>query len=369
MNFDFSRDQKELQGFVRQFFAGQNPLTEVRRILEGQAPYSEAVWRQMADLGYLGVSAPESYGGLGLGHLELCLVAEEVGRSLAAVPFSSLAFAMELFSLADNRAQSERWLADMVKGTAIPCVAFHQPGQASHVHAGEATFDSGTITGIKSPVLDGGIADFAVVLCSSPNHSGRLLAIVDLNDPGVTRESLITVDPSRNSARLVFNAARAELLCEAGKEVFTEAINRAAIITAFEQVGGADRILELTRDYTLQRYAFGRKIGSFQAVKHKLVDMHVKNTLARGHAYFGAWALATGSEKVPLAAAAARTSASEAFNFSAQESIQVHGGIGFTWEHDCQLFLKRARLLGGELGSFHEWKERLVVLLEQQIQD
>jgi alkylation response protein AidB-like acyl-CoA dehydrogenase len=143
-------------------------------------------------------------------------------------------------------------------------------------------------------------------------------------------------------------------------------IERAAILTAFEQIGGAQRCLEMARDYALTRYAFGRVIGSYQAIKHKLVDIYAKNRMAIAHAYYGAWALSTGSADLAIAAAAARVTASDAFNFAAQENIQAHGGIGFTWEHPCHLFYRRARLLSLELGSPHEWREVIAANLHDK---
>jgi len=370
MNFDFSADQKALRDYVRKFFAAACPPSEVRRVLEGNAPYATDVWKQMASLGYLGSAISERYGGSGLGYLESCVIAEEAGRVLAPIPlFSSIAFAAELISLAGSDSQRQHWLPRLATGATIACVAFSEAGR--HCRAGSigVSLRNGKVHGVKAPVLDGGIADVAIVVSSDGSASGVSLALVDLSDSRVRHEHLVTVDPSRNHARLTFDDAPAELLGTAGEgwRLFEAARDRAAVLMAFEQIGGADRSLEIARDYALERHAFGRPIGSFQAIKHKLVDMYVKNTLARGHAYFGAWALSTQAQELPLAAAAARASASDAFNFSARESIQVHGGIGFTWEHDCHLYLKRARLLACALGDVHEWKEKIVATLQQQV--
>ena len=194
------------------------------------------------------------------------------------------------------------------------------------------------------------------------------LFLVDLAGAGVTRETLKTLDPTRGAARLTFAGAPAERLGEAGEglALVEQVLDRAAVLLAFEQVGGADRCLEMAKDYALERYAFGRPIGSYQAIKHKLADIYVKNELARSNAYYGAWALNTGAAELPMAAAAARIAACEAFWFAAKENIQTHGGIGFTWEMDCHLFYRRARQLGLVAGGAKGWKERLVSQLERR---
>ncbi|MET0882955.1 MAG: acyl-CoA dehydrogenase family protein, partial [Acidimicrobiales bacterium] len=145
-----------------------------------------------------------------------------------------------------------------------------------------------------------------------------------------------------------------------GQAITEQVFDRAAVLLAFEQVGGADRCLEMAKEYALERYAFGRQIGSYQAIKHKLADMYVKNELARSNAYYGAWALSTGSAELGVAACLARISATEAFQSAAEEGLHVHGGIGFTWEHDAHLFLRRSRLLAVELGAARRWKRTLV---------
>jgi alkylation response protein AidB-like acyl-CoA dehydrogenase len=141
-------------------------------------------------------------------------------------------------------------------------------------------------------------------------------------------------------------------------------LDRAAVLMAFEQLGGADVCLEMAKDYALNRYAFGRKIGSFQAIKHKLADMYVGNELARSNSYYGAWALSTNAAELPEAAASARIAATDAFHFASKENIQTHGGMGFTWELDCHLYYRRAKLLGLSLGASRGWKDRLVTYLE-----
>jgi alkylation response protein AidB-like acyl-CoA dehydrogenase len=231
------------------------------------------------------------------------------------------------------------------------------------------TLKGGKLSGKKIAVNDGMDADFAVVLARTsdePGERGLSLAIVDLKAGGVSRRAQDSIDPSRKHAEIEFDNAPAEPLGKFGQgwSIATSVLDRAAVLTAFEQVGGADRCLVIAKDYALTRYAFGRQIGSYQAIKHKLADMYVNNELARSNAYFGAWALSTSARELALAAAAARVSATQAFDYAAKEMIQIHGGIGFTWEADCHFFYKRSRELALSLGAQRTWKNRLVSELE-----
>jgi alkylation response protein AidB-like acyl-CoA dehydrogenase len=193
------------------------------------------------------------------------------------------------------------------------------------------------------------------------------LFLADLAADGVSRRKLTTVDPSRDHARIDFAGAAAERLgARTGWPLVQRLLERAAILVAFEQVGGAQAALEMARDYALERYAFGRPIGSFQAIKHKLADVYVAIELARSNAYYGAWALSADAAELPLAAATARVSATEAFHLASKENIQTHGGIGFTWDVDCHLHYRRSKQLALALGSAPWWKHRLVELLEMR---
>jgi alkylation response protein AidB-like acyl-CoA dehydrogenase len=213
-------------------------------------------------------------------------------------------------------------------------------------------------------VPDGEAAHLAVVAAQAAG--GLSLFLVELAGAGVARERLATIDPSRPSARLAFSAASAEPLGAAGEgEALIERLfDRAAVLFAFEQVGGAQAALDMAKAYALERYAFGRPIGSFQAIKHKLADVYVATELARSNAYYGAWALSKDAPELSVAAAAARVSASDAFNLAAKENIQTHGGMGYTWAFDCHIYYRRAKLLSLALGATRHWKERLIGALE-----
>jgi alkylation response protein AidB-like acyl-CoA dehydrogenase len=199
---------------------------------------------------------------------------------------------------------------------------------------------------------------------SGPGRGENVISlfVVDLSGPGVNRESLETIDPSRSYARITFDGAPAEPLGAEGDgwRIAEQVMDRAAILTAFEQVGGADRALEMARDYALDRMAFGRPIGSFQAIKHLLADMYVSATLARSNCYYGAWALASSAAELPIAAATARVSATQAFQHCAKNNIQTHGGMGFTWAFDCHLYYRRSNALALSLGSLSTWEDLLI---------
>ena len=365
MNFDFSPDQRSLREQARKFLAEQASSARVRRILDGAAPYDAELWRGMGEMGWIGTAIPEPYGGAGFGYLELCVLAEELGRSLAPTPFASTIYlATEALLLAGSDAQKKRWLPKIAQADAIGCFAM-----AEGAHVATATnlvtrVAGGRISGTKLPVMDGDVADFAVVVAAE--SAGRAgLFLVDLKGPGVTRASVSTVDPTRSHGRIVFEGAAAEPLgAGAGWPVVEHLLDRAAVLVAFEQLGGAQAALDMAREYAIGRFAFGRQIASFQAIKHKLADMYVGVELARSNTYYGAWALSKDAKELPVAAAAARVAASEAYYQAAKENIQVHGGMGFTWEFDCHLHYRRAKLTGLMLGSARRWKDLLITRLE-----
>ena len=368
MNFDFSDDQKFLKSEARKFLSARCPTAKVRAVLDDPAKSHDAeLWSEIAGQGWLGTAIPEAYGGLGLGRLELCVIAEELGRALAPVPFASTAyFLTEALLMAGSQTQKRAWLPKIAAGEVIGCFAsVERAGPLTEAQV-QARVESGKLTGTKLPVTDGDIADIAVVLAKEGGRPS--LFLVELGGGAVAREALATLDPTRGAAKLVFSGAAAERLGEAGEGMaLAEALlARAAILLAFEQVGGADRALEMAKEYAISRYAFGRPIGSYQAIKHKLADMYVNNELARSNAYYGAWALDTDAAELPLAAAAARVSACEAYWYAAKENLQTHGGIGFTWEMDCHLFYRRAQQLGLVAGAAKAWKERLVTQLERR---
>jgi alkylation response protein AidB-like acyl-CoA dehydrogenase len=361
MNFDFSSEQIQLRDEARRFLDDKCQSSAVRTVLEGKAFYDRSLWAGLADMGFLGVAIPERYGGLGLGYLELCVIAEELGRVLAPVPFSSsVCLATEFLLAAGNDSQKARWLPRLASGRAIGTYAAAEATGEVSTAAIRMREQAGALSGAKLPVADGDIADFAVVTAQAPE--GLSLYLVALAQAGVERSVVETIDPTKRYARLGFARAAAEPLGRPGTAwaLIERVLDRAAVLVAFEQVGGASKALQMGLDYAQQRTAFGRPIGSFQAIKHMLVDMYVSVTLARSNAYYGAWALSTNAPELPEAAAAARISATEAYQHCARNSIQVHGGMGFTWDVDCHLHYRRANLLALSLGGLSQWQRKLI---------
>ena len=371
MEFDFSPDQRQLKDQARRFLADHCGRDAVRAVLDGPQSFDAALWAGLGAQGYLGAAIPEAYGGLGAGHLALCVIAEELGRAVAPVPFSSsIGLAAELLLQAGSEDQKQRWLPALASGQMIGCLALvERPGR---VTAGSITTTAtqGALTGSKVPVADGDIADFAVVAAHDEGGDPAAISlyIVRLDAAGVQRETLPSIDPTRSQARVAFTQAHADPLGAAGTgwASLAAVFDRAAVLMAFEQVGGADQALEAACAYAQQRFAFGRPIGSLQAIKHMLADMYVAATLARSNAYYGAWALSTASAELPEAAATARVSATQAYQHCARNNIQVHGGMGFTWAFDCHLHYRRAHLLALALGGPSQWEDLLIERLRKR---
>jgi alkylation response protein AidB-like acyl-CoA dehydrogenase len=332
-------------------------------VLDGNETHAEEVWKGLVELGVPATSIPEAYGGLGLSPLELCVIAEEIGRAAAPVPFdSSVVLATEALKLAGSETQKKKWLPLLAEGKALGTLAVAEGPQPPKARNVSTTFGGGRLNGKKVPVADGEAATFAVVLAKNG------LVLVDLSHKAVARKRVETIDPARKHAELIFNDAAAELLGAEGEgwRLLERIYDAAAIYFAFAQVGGAEAAMWMARDYALQRQAFGRAIGSYQAIKHKLADCYVKLELARSNAYYGAMMLTDGGADLPLAAAAARIAATEAYDFASKKNIQTHGGIGFTWEADTQFHLRRARLMALSIGGPMAWKDKLVSRLEQK---
>ncbi len=368
MDFDYTDDQKALKDEARRFLADAAPISVVRGILDNpERGHDAALWSRIAEQGWCGAAIPEAYGGLEFGHVELCALAEELGRSLAPVPFASSVYQFaEAVLVAGSLEQKQALLPGIASGASIGTLAISEgPGTVSAKRLA-TSYANGTLTGTKLPVADGHAADKAIVLAIGSD--GPVLVVADLAGPGVSRDMVASLDPTRGAARIVFDNAPAQLLGEGqdGMAMLSRIHDRAAVLTSFEQLGGADRALEMARDYALERYAFGRPIGSYQAIKHKLADVFIRNEVARASAYYGAWALSSDASELPIAAAAARIAGCNAYWLAAKENIQTHGGVGFTWEYDCHLHYRRARHLGLALGSVKVWKRKLTDRLEAQ---
>ena len=368
MNFDFSDDQKFLRDEARKFLSAECTTTHVREVLNDDTKsHHDGVWNKVVEMGWLGTSIPETYGGLGLGMLEMCVLAEEMGRALAPVPWASTAyFFTEAVKLAGSEAQKSALLPLVASGEIVGCFGVSEGPGAVQPAKLTTSFDGGKLTGTKVPVTDGDVATHAVIFAKE--GSGTSLVVVKLDQPGVTRKSLKTMEPTRSHAEIKFDGAEAERLGGAGDgtSLYEQIMDRAAILIAFEQLGGASVCQEMAVEYAKERHAFGRPIGGNQAIKHKLADMYVKNEVARSNCFYGAWALSSDAAELPEAAAAARVAATDAFWFASKENIQTHGGMGFTWEVDCHLFYRRSKLLAVQAGAPKVWKEKLVRALEKK---
>lgn len=368
MNLDYTDEQKAVKAQIAKLLDQRCSSADVRRVMTGEEPdFHRELWRKLGELGWLSAAIPAEYDGLGLDHVVLCAIAEELGRALAPVPASSSIFlaaeAIRLFGSADQKGE---WLPRLGKGEVIGTFALWE-GPGSLRPSLDASVHAGRLRGTKYPAPDGFVADIAVVAASCGEHSEVGLFLVDLKQRGVRRERVHSLDESRPSARVVFDGANVERLGDAsGWRSVAAVLDRAAILISFEQIGGAQRALGEAVAYAQQRHAFGRPIGGFQAIKHKLVDVYIQIELAKSNAYYAAWALGSQSDQIALAAASARVSATRAFELAARESLHVHGGFGMTWESDCHLFYRRSRRLAVGLGSVNDWRDRLIGLLQQR---
>lgn len=370
MNFEFDSEQMMLRDQAERFLREQCPSSRVREVAEQGLNHCARLWQQTSEMGWHGIGIPEAYGGFGGGYLELCMLAEQIGSFLAPLPFASTQYlASRSLLLAGDEAQKRNYLESVASGERIGCMAVvERPG--AFTQRPQAYVQSGRLFGEKSPVMDGLAADFAIVSAriARENDAPVALYVVNLTEQGVQRTALPVIDPSRPFARLKFHNVSVQALGGDGKgpRTLEKILDGAATLIAFEQLGGAGACLKMASQFALERKAFGRAIGSFQATKHKLADMYIKQELARANAYFAAWALQSDNPELALAAPAARISATDAFEFAAQENIQIHGGMGYTYEVDAHLYYRRSRMLAQVIGSSREWKERLAARLIHQ---
>lgn len=362
MDFDFSNDDKMVQDQIHRFLQDNCGFSVFRGVLEGEEPYAQDVWGGLSELGVTGSAIPAAYGGVEAGYLTLCLAARELGAHLAPVPFSSSIYlAAEAITQFGSEAQKQNWLPKLASGQVIGTLAVNETltePDATHI---ATRFADATCNGAKLIVPHGMVADIAIVLAATDD--GLSLVIAELD--GTTRTPVDTVDPTMASATIEFTNTPAELLGDGrdGWAALSTVYNRAAVLYAFEQLGGAEKALDMAVDYAKQRFAFGRPIGSFQALKHMMADMYVALKLAESNCYYAAWALQNDSEDLALAAATARVSATQAFQLCARDNIQVHGGMGFTWEFDCHLYYRRANYLTLVIGGLTAWEDKLVAAL------
>jgi alkylation response protein AidB-like acyl-CoA dehydrogenase len=354
MNLAFSDEQEELRRSVRRFLADKSPESEVRRLMETEGGFDPAVWGQMAEqLGLQSLAIPEEYGGSGFSFVELVVVMEEMGRALQCAPFfSSVVLAAHALLASGDEEAKKQWLPRIASGELRATLAltedagrWDEQGVTAIARRDPGTEGGYLLDGHKSFVFDGHTADLILVVARVEDAAGVSLLAVDGDAPGLARRAMATMDQTRKQARLDFSSVPARRIGAEGDAwpFVARALDLAAIALAAEQVGGAQRVLEMSVEYAKVRVQFGRPIGSFQAIKHKCADMLLAVESAKSAAYYAAWTAAEDNEELPVMASLAKAYCSEAYFQAAADNIQIHGGIGFTWDHPAHLYFKRAK--------------------------
>ena len=349
MQFAFTEVQEQLRSFVRQFMEDKSSEDAVRAMMETEKGYDEAVWSQMAEqLGLQSLVIPEEHGGQGFGWIELVVVLEEMGRALLCAPFFSTAvLATSTLLLADDESAAADYLPRIASGELISTLAFTEENgrwdETGVTATAEQTDDGWVLNGAKHYVIDGHVAD--VLLVAARTGAGVSIFAVEADANGLIRTPLATMDQTRKQAKLELSNTPGRLVGTDGNgwNVLTRVLDRAAVALAAEQVGGAQMVLDMSVEYAKVRVQFGRPIGSFQAIKHKCADMLLEVESAKSAAYYAAWCASEDNDELPAMASLAKSYCSEAYFHAAAENIQIHGGIGFTWEHPAHLYFKRAK--------------------------
>jgi len=371
MKFSFSDEQAEFRNMLRRFLEDKSPTTEVRRLMATETGHDPDVWRQLSqELGLTAIHIPEAYGGQGFGVSELAIAVEEMGRALLCAPyFASTVLAATAILKAGSEAQKQALLPAIAAGETIATLALAEDGGAWGVDGIAATATSSgskvTLDGSKSFVLDGTAADLLVIAARRPGSSGTdgvSLFTVAGDAAGVERTLLKSTDPTRKIARITLSGVEADLLGDDGAAAgpLGETLDVAAICLANEMAGGAERLLEDAIEYAKMRVQFGRSIASFQSLKHKAADMLLEVELAKSAAYYAAAAVDEGDDDVPAVASLAKAAAADAYMQTAIHAVQIHGGIGFTWDNDTHLWFKRAKSSEVFLGGSAYHRERLM---------
>jgi alkylation response protein AidB-like acyl-CoA dehydrogenase len=349
VDFALTEEQVELQKELRRFLTKYSSEAAVRDQLEDPVAYDRDLWKRMGgELGLQGLAIPEQFGGAGFSFIELGLVLEELGRALTVSPFfGSCVMAATLIQALGDDALSGELLPDIATGDKVAAVALAE--DAGSWRLGDVTLDgtrrgdAWTLNGHKSFVVDGAVADVLLVAARTPEGPGIFL--VDGGAAGLEATGLATMDLTRKLARLTFSATPARVLAagEAARAAVAAMLDLSAIALAAESVGGNQKVLDMAVDYAKVREQFGRPIGSFQAIKHKCASMLVDVESSRSAAYYALWAASTGHEELPIVAPLVKAHCIDTYVAGAGENIQIHGGIGFTWEHPAHLYLKRAK--------------------------
>lgn len=351
MNFAFSEEQEFLRETARRFLEERSPTEVVREVMATTEGYDQATWAELAAMGWQSMAIPEEYGGAGYSFLELVVLMEEMGRALLPAPFlSSVILGANTILLAGSEEQKQAMLPSIASGETTATLALTEPAgrwdESGVTTAATGSGDDWVISGTKSFVLDGATA--TTLLTVVVTDQGTSILAVPADAEGLSISSQDTMDQTRKMAEVTYDnvrVPRSALLGQDGKawSTISQVLRLGAVALAAEQVGGAQRVLEMAVEYAKVRTQFGRPIGSFQAIKHKCADMLVGVESAKSAAYYAGWAAAEDNDELPTVAALAKSYCSEAYFSAAAENIQIHGGIGFTWEHDAHLYFKRAK--------------------------
>ncbi|MCO5317707.1 MAG: acyl-CoA/acyl-ACP dehydrogenase [Microthrixaceae bacterium] len=349
MNFAFSEEQEELRKVVKDFLNNKSDEATVRELMDTTDGYDPAVWNQMAEqMGLQGLILPEEYGGSGYSFVELIVVLEEMGRRLLCAPyFSTVVLAGQTLVHSGDEDAKAAYLPGIASGETIATLAYTEPNgrwdESAVTMEATAAGDGYELSGEKLYVLDGHTAN--LVITAARTENGISLFAVEGDAAGLTRTPLSTMDQTRKQARLEYDGVAAKLIGTEGGgwDVLSRVLDLAAVALAAEQVGGAQEVLESAVQYAKDRVQFGRPIGSFQAIKHKCADMLLEVESAKSAAYYAGWCAAELNDELPSVASLAKAYCSESYFHAAAENIQIHGGIGFTWEHPAHLYFKRAK--------------------------
>jgi alkylation response protein AidB-like acyl-CoA dehydrogenase len=371
IQFAFTDEQEQFRAAIRRFLQEKSPPTEVRRLMNTAEGYDPGIWRQLSEqLALPGIHIPEPYGGAGFGMVELCLAMEEMGRALLCAPyFSTAVLATNAILNAGTAEQKASLLPDLASGARLAALAVTEPNGRWEPQAialvATPTAEGFCLEGAKSYVVDGHVADLLVVagrVAGTAGGEGLALFTVSADANGIDRHLLESMDATRKLARIDFHGAPAQLLGNVndGATPLVRTLDQAAIALANEMVGGTQALLDAAVHYAKLRVQFGRTIGSFQAIKHKCADMLLEMELAKSAAYYAAQAAAADDPEWPALACVAKAAASEMYLHIAAECIQIHGGIGFTWDNDTHLWFKRAKSSEVLLGQPYYHRELLL---------
>jgi alkylation response protein AidB-like acyl-CoA dehydrogenase len=369
MNFGFTEEQELLRNEVRKFLDENCPLEEVRKISESPEGFSRELWKQIAELGWLGLTVPEEHGGAELGWVDLVVILEEAGRTLFPLPLISTTLAAAAIRESGSAEQQARWLPGIADGSLIGTLAFLEEDDIQSAEGIQLRAPDGaaTLSGEKLFVCDAGVADlFVVALRSGEGPEDLRLAVLERGAEGLSSEDLPGVDLTKRLGRVRFDGVRLAADAMLGGGQAGAAVARlqdlGATALAAEVIGAAEAALQLTVSYAGERVQFGQPIGSFQGVKHPLAEMYVDIESFKSLVYYAAWCLDEGHEDAALAASRAKAYASEAFARIGLDAIQLHGGIAYTWEYDAQLYLKRSKWARPIFGDADYHYERVASL-------